>query len=403
MGNDPQQRARFWQWPYWNKESLYFVSTTGLGANSALKTRVYYDQFRNLLKAFDDKTYTTQNRPSSFQSFYHDDTYGAAVEYHRNWPEKHALKAALQYKNDQHQEYNLGEPERTFRDYTASLGIEDTYQITDKLTLLPGISLNLRHSLEAQNYNATTKEITDLPENENYAFNAQVGVLYQLTAQQRLSFSVARKSRFATIKDRYSYRMGAAIPNPDLKAETALHYEASYQATFQEKWQVVANLFYSRIQDVIQQVNNVQPNIFQLQNTGKAAFSGAEFSAQYPILTDWKAGGQYSYLHRVNRSNKDLKFIDAPEHKVLVFSSYTYQDRGGLTASAEYNSSRYSTSYGIKSAGFTLLNLRAQVKVYRGVSVEGGVNNLFDKNYTLVEGFPEAGRNYFVNLVFSNL
>ncbi|MBD0260867.1 MAG: TonB-dependent receptor plug domain-containing protein, partial [Cytophagales bacterium] len=28
VGDDPLQRPRFWQWPYWNKESLYFISRT---------------------------------------------------------------------------------------------------------------------------------------------------------------------------------------------------------------------------------------------------------------------------------------------------------------------------------------------------------------------------------------
>jgi iron complex outermembrane receptor protein len=47
------------------------------------------------------------------------------------------------------------------------------------------------------------------------------------------------------------------------------------------------------------------------------------------------------------------------------------------------------------------VNSKASVKLYRFVSAEGGVNNLFDANYCLVEGFPEAGRVFFINLVFN--
>ncbi|MBD2704976.1 TonB-dependent receptor [Spirosoma sp. BT702] len=39
----------------------------------------------------------------------------------------------------------------------------------------------------------------------------------------------------------------------------------------------------------------------------------------------------------------------------------------------------------------------------RYVSLEGGVNNIFDRKYALAEGFPEPGRNFFINLVISNL
>ena len=72
-----------------------------------------------------------------------------------------------------------------------------------------------------------------------------------------MGFTVARQSRFATIKDRYLYRMGAANPNPDLKAESALHPEAAYSDKYSRHLTDQANIFYSCLTDVIQQVNNV--------------------------------------------------------------------------------------------------------------------------------------------------
>jgi len=403
VGNDPLQKARFWQWPYWNKESLYFISNTEINSKSAVKTRLFYDKFSNLLSAFDDNTYTTQKKASAFQSFYNDDTYGGSLEYSNKLNLKHDLKASAQFKTDRHKEYNLGEPVRTFRDYTASIGVEDTWYIAEKLTLLPGINVNMRHSLQAQNYNSTTKVVTGLPENENYALNAQLAAIYHLNASNKLNFSAARKSRFATIKDRYSYRMGAAIPNPHLKSEAATHYETGYTGSFGEKLQIEANLFYSRVSDAIQQVNNVQPNVYQLQNTGKAKFYGAELLLNYAIKKSWKAGIQYNNIHRSNLSNPTLRFTDVPEHKVLATTMYQLKEKMSVMASAEYNSSRYSTNYGTKSGEFAIANISGRLKLYRSVSLEGGINNIFDKNYTLSEGFPEAGRNYFINLVFNNL
>lgn len=403
VGNDPKITPRFWQWPYWDKESFYFLSNTSITKTSSIKTRLYYDKFGNMLSAFDDHTYTTQKKGSSFKSIYKDDTYGGSAEYNNQLNDAHFLSASVQFKNDRHKEYNVGEPIRTTRDYTASAGIEDSYRISKKFILLPGISINLRNSLQAQNYNATTKEITEHPKNDNYAFNAQLGAIYELNDLQKLNASIARKTRFATIKDRYSYRMGTAIPNPDLKSEAAMHYEAGYTGKFINKLHITANLFYSRISDAIMQVSNVQPNVSQLQNTGKADFYGSEFSADYTIIKRWNAAVQYSYLHRTNLSNKNLKFTDAPDHKILVSSAYQFKKIASILASMEYNSSRYSTSYGTKAGEFAVTNFSARIKAYRWISLEGGINNIFDKNYAISEGFPEAGRNYFLNLVFNNL
>jgi iron complex outermembrane recepter protein len=401
VGSDPLQRPRFWRWPYWDKESIYFISTTGITKTSSITTRLFYDKFKNLLSAFDDNKYLKQTRPSSFNSYYNDNSYGGSAEYNNELSRQHQLKAAVHFKQDRHRENNAGEPVRTFKDYTASVGVEDIYRVSGKFTLLPGISVNHRNSKLAQDYNAQTKQITAFPDNDNYAINAQLGAVYALTDDEKINASIARKTRFATVKDRYSYRMGAAIPNPDLKAETALHLEAGYNATH-GKLTTTTNLFYSHITDVIQQVNNVQPNVFQLQNAGKAEFYGAELSLNYAILKGWTGTAQYSYLHRENISNKELKFIDAPEHKILIASGYEYKNLASLVANFEYNSGRYSTSYGINAGDFAIINISVNAKLYRWISLQGGLNNLFDRNYAISEGFPEAGRNFFINLIFSN-
>lgn len=402
-GSDARQNPRFWQWPYWDKESVYFISKTQLSTKAYLKTRFYYDRFKNLLSAFDDNTYTKQTRGSSFNSFYNDDTKGGSLEFGLQQAGAHTLKASVHFKHDRHRENNQGEPVRTFIDQTYSVGVEDVVRLADGLTLVPGISFNARNSVQAENYISSTKTITPFPGNNSQALNAQAALFYNPTGQRQLSFSVARQTRFATIKDRYSYRMGAAIPNPDLKAEGALHFEAAYADRLASFLKAQANIFYSSITDAIQQVNNVQPNVYQFQNTGKAEFYGGELSLNASVSSSFQAGAQYSYISRKNISNPDLKFIDVPPHKVLLFTQTTLLKRISWLASVETNAKRYSTSYGTEAGSFVVANTKLSAKIWRFIQVEGGINNIFDRNYALAEGFPEPGRNYFINLVISNL
>lgn len=403
VGSDSRQTTRFWQWPYWDKESWYFISKTALTTNSYVKVRLFYDKFKNLLSAFDNNTYTTQTRGSSFNSYYNDDTKGGSLEYGNRIGSSHTLKSSFHYKQDRHRENNAGEPVRTFIDQTLSVGAEDVWALSRKFSVVPGVSYNSRQSIRAENYESATKTITSFPGNNSDALNAQIGLFYSPTMQRQLSLTVAKKTRFATVKDRYSYRMGAAIPNPDLKAESALHLEAAYSDQIGKLLSVQASAFYSRLADAIQQVNNVQPGVYQFQNTGRAEFYGGDVSLKMPITSNVQAGAQYSYIHRENLSNPDLKFVDVPNHKLFVYAKASLLRRVFLIASAEYNSDRYSTSYGTQVGGFMVANAKASVKLHRFVSLEGGVNNLFDRNYALAEGFPEPGRNYFANLVISNL
>lgn len=403
VGDDSKITTRFWKWPKWNKQSLYFISNTAVGEKNKVKTRLYYDTFVNSLFSYDDTTYTAQTKGYAFQSFYDDYTLGGNAEFESRAWNNNVFKFNVQYKRDIHREHDKGEPVQSYIDNTVSIGIENTYQIVPSLAVVPGISFNARNAGKAQEYNATTKELSEFADSKNNAVNAQIGLFWDITAGHSLRGTVARKTRFATIKDRYSYRMGQAIPNPDLHAEVALNYDLSYSGKVAEKLALQASIFQSNIDDIIQQVDNVQPGRFQLQNAGKARFYGAEASFDYQIIKGLKLGSTYSFIKRKNKTNPAILFANVPEHKVFAYADFSFLKVANLLASVENNSSRYSTSYGTKAGAYTLLNAKATVKLYKFISVEGGINNIFDKNYSLVEGFPEAGSNFFVNLVFNYL
>jgi iron complex outermembrane receptor protein len=402
VGDDSKITTRFWKWPKWNKQSIYFISNTAVGLKNKVKTRLYYDTFVNSLFSYDDTTYTKQTRPYAFQSFYNDYTVGGNAEFESRAINNNVLKFNVQYKKDVHRENDLGEPVQSYIDNTLSVGLENTYQITSSLAVVPGVSFNMRNSGQAQEYNATTKELIDFENSKNNAVNAQIGVFWDITPAHALRGSIARKTRFATIKDRYSYRMGQAIPNPDLNAEVAVNYDLSYGGKIAERLTLQASVFRSDISDIIQQVDNVQPGRFQLQNAGKALFHGAEAGFDYRIVKGLTLGSSYSYIKRKNETNPAILFTNVPKNKVFTYVDYSFLARASLMVSMENNSARYSTSYGTQAKAYTLVNARASIKIYRFTSAEAGLNNLLDRNYTLTEGFPEAGRNFFVNLVFNH-
>ena len=69
---------------------------------------------------------------------------------------------------------------------------------------------------------------------------------------------------------------------------------------------------------------------------------------------------------------------------------------------SEYNSKRYSTSDGkFTAGGYGLINLRANGALNRSLSVQAAVENLFDRNYEIVEGYPETGRSCVLSMAYS--
>ncbi len=396
-------KPRFWTWPEWNKESYYFLSNTNLNSKNYIKTRFYYDIFKNTLFSYDDNTYTTQKKPFAFQSYYNDYSYGGSIEYGTTIIPKNNLKLAIHYKEDIHRENNLNELVRHFEDNTISIGLEDIFRLTSKLLIIPGISYDARTNVKAEDYNSTTKTVFDFSKSgTSPAYNGQLGVFYYLKDSHKIGATASHKTRFATIKDRYSYKMGTAIPNPDLKPETADNYEINYNGTFIEKVTLQAALFYSHLTDAILNVSNVQPGKSQMQNFGKAEYEGAEFQVNYNVLKSLLFGANYTHIERHNLTDNTIHFTDVPENKVFGFAQYQPIKILKVIASAEYNSGRYSTSYGTKTNDFTLLNATVSCKIWKYFSLDVGINNIFDTNYSLAEGYPEEGRNFFVTLRFFN-
>ncbi len=400
-GSDPSQSVRYWRWPQWDKTSVYGLSRTALGGSGYLKGRIYYDRFDNQLFSYDDATYTTQTRRSSFQSIYYDDTWGGSAEVGTARFGDHLLKAAAHAKVDAHREHNQGEPVRTSRDRTLSLALEDVHQATDRLAIIAGVSYDDRRSLLAEDFQDGV--LSEFPGSANASWNPQIAATYDLRAVGAVRASVARKSRFPTIKDRYSYRLGSALPNPDLISEGAWHAELAYTGAYRGIATFRASAFLSRIDDLIQRVDDVARDeedlpLFQLQNVGDARHLGFDVGFEARAAR-WLLGGvSYSWLDRENLTDPDGFLIDTPKAKLLAFAEGYALPWAGVVGSMEWNSSRFTSSSGLAVPGFTLVNLKARLRPASGVAAEIGFLNLFDETYALVEGFPEPGRTFLVTL-----
>ncbi|HEX4985188.1 MAG TPA: TonB-dependent receptor [Burkholderiales bacterium] len=391
---------RYWQWPYWDKTSYYFLSNTGIGETSYVKTRVYYDQFQNSLYQYTDATYSTLRTGSSAPSFYDDYTYGASVEGGTKIVPSNELKIALHFKDDVHREHIINSSEQRFEDRIYSIGIEDNQKIGERLNIVAGLSYDSSETIQADGVDGTGRPFQTGTAD---GVNPELGAFYKTsdTGVARVTFS--QKTRFPTIKDRYSFRLNSALPNPNLKPERVTHYEVGYADAWRDKAKFDASVFYDDIRDLIQLVNNVFPPPLsaQNQNIGKARYQGFEVGGSVTPFTTLELGANYTYIERKNLSNPTILLTDVPRHKVFAYGQWRFAQSWRFIGSAEYDSQRTSSTDGQRIASeFGIANAKLAWNVVRNTDVELGVNNIFDRNYEYVEGYPEEGRNYFLNLLY---
>jgi iron complex outermembrane receptor protein len=401
-GSDPAETIRYWQWPYWDKQSYYFTSKTELPGKSYIKTRAYHDIFKNSLYSYDDDSYTTISKKYAFRGGYDDYTDGASLELGSSSLADNLIKLALHYKRDVHQEQDEGEPELTFRDQIFSVGLEDTITFSDQVFVIAGVSYDALETLQAEELSASGT-IVDFPEGSTSGVNPQLGLFYSPTKADNLHVSVARKTRLPSIKDRYSYRLGTAIPNPDLDPEKSINYEIGYENTHFETLNLKGTVFYNDVSDYIQLTQMADPDnpgktIDRNENIGKVGLSGYELEASAQLLRSLEIGGNYTYTYADNKSNAS-KLTDIPKHKVVAYFRYTLFDRLIGQVDAEYDSKRYSSSDGVRVAGdYIVANVKVGYDFGNGFLAETGVANVLDENYEIQEGYPQAGRTLFANV-----
>lgn len=403
-GTDPSEWVRWWQWPTWDKESIYVNTNTAVYDKSYVKTRVYWDRFDNSLFGYDDETYSTQTFKSSFRSHYDDYTYGGSMEAGTQLLPRNFFKVALHLKDDVHQEHNEGNPVQRFEDRILSVGLEDTIDLTSKFYSIVGVSYDRLQTVEAQDLDKATGRLPSFPLSVSDAFNPQGGLFYKVTETGTLHASIAAKSRLPSLKDKYSYRFGTTLPNPDLSPERSINYEIGYRDLLFKRLTIEANVFFSDVSDfilfkTIPDPDNPGKNIDQNQNVGNIRQYGVELGVSGQILSCLKGGFNYTHIQYDNQSSTD-RLLNIPHNKVFAYLEYFPPLKGlSLVGSVEYNGARYSSTDGVRVAEeYALVNTKAIYEVYKGLSIEGGIYNITDEDYAIDEGYPLEGRNYFVNL-----
>lgn len=409
-----QAYQRDWSWPTWNIESLAFYSNTALGETGYLKTKLYYNTFDNVLKAYDDYTHSTQIERRAFNSVYDDKAYGLSIEGGADITPNNTLRAALHYRRDKHDDTQLSRPDvntipdptKRSEEETWSLALENTWRASDALTVVAGLSYDRAKVIEA----SRTDTNFGWPTGSSDAVNWQLAALYA-TDVGDFHASLSDRTRFPTLFNRYSTRFGSARPNPDLKSERATTVELGYGGDLGPV-ALQGAIFHSRIKDMIQSVPvGVDVNnaiISQSQNVGKGRISGLEVSASYEITSALAVTGNYTYMHRtISDPVRDgLRSTDIPRHAAYIRLDWQLQEDLRISPSLELASSRWSDSAIQPSdptqvaysrvPGFGLLNLDMDWQVTEQANIVFGLRNILDKNYALVEGFPEAGRSMFL-------
>lgn len=411
---DPVATQRYWQWPYWDIMSLYWLSNTQLGEASYVKTKLYYNTFENGLFSYDNAQYSSQRLARSFRSYYDDAAYGGSVEVGTKLIPHNTLKAALHYRRDEHKEWQtvysprtFNEPKQTTIEDTWSIAAENTFHATDRLDIVGGLSYDWRNLRKAQDWTGTSLaagSYVNYPLADTDAWNWQGAAIYRYSDTGKAHAGVSSRTRYPTIFERFSSRFGGATSNPSLQPERSINYEVGFSDKLGKNTRIQAAAFVSKLDDVIQSMPMIYQGsaVTQSRNVGSGTYKGFEISLNSQVLPNLELGGNYTLLKRDidAPATPNLKPTGVPDHKLFVYANYAALDSLTLTPSVEVASNRFTsntagTQY-YETGAYILANLQTAYQINERLEATAGVRNIFDVEYNLTDGFPEEGRTFYL-------
>ncbi len=284
----------------------------------------------------------------------------------------------------------------------------------------------------------------------NTAVSGNIGLVYSPKKDTRISLSLSTGFRTPNIDDlakvfeSSSAARQVVVPNANLKAEYTYNADLSYSQKFADKLGIELTAFYTLLRNALVKApyqlngqdsiiyNGVKSQVLANQNSNKGLLYGFSASLSFDItgrlsltsdisytygqfntdaatqssIYEKQPNGTYLLVKR-NVSTKPLDHIPPVIGKTslvfqhTIFRTELFAAYNGWKRLDKYNADgednqQYATADGIPS--WVTINWRGSCNLYKAMTLQAGVENIFDRNYrSFASGFSAPGRNIYLS------
>ena len=420
----------FRRYPEIETTRYYVNANANMNEKARLKAVLYRDEYKDSSSSYTDKSFSTPsyaNERSLVSQDYDDSTSGGQLTFDYTFNEANRLAVSAGYRQESHKSIQhfppMGtsnypgstslkgrEPNRRITEDYWDFGAEYTLKPFDPLTLVFGVSHSRLTPKTSElrverNINGVMTPY-DAGGSKNL-FNYQVGTFYDLTENHEIFLTFAKKSRFATMQQRYSSTNDGKSTNPDLKPEHAFHYEVGYRGLINDWLKLNSSLYYSDVTDMIASVNKDICGDFDrcYRNIDKTDFFGLELGGEALVNQHLSAGLTFNYLKwntdtsdRAQSNLRNLPKITSTAYAVVSpLEGLSIIPQVNMSSGFYWNTNPDASSYK-ETGGFATADLKVVYDFNEHLTFELGAKNLFDKEYAYNAYYPEPGRNFFLGL-----
>ncbi|KAA6224872.1 TonB-dependent receptor [Campylobacter sp. LR291e] len=422
--------GNWWDWPNYDKTTVYFLGNTHFTDNISLDSRVYYDSFYNKLRmngrySLDTSGNLTLGGNAIGNSIYDDYTIGGIFVLNFDISDDKVFKIGTNLRSDNHEEESQdlngvqNAPLEKISDFTSSLFAEYGQQINDTFRFVVSGSYERNDvtDLENVNYSSSSSAVNNgivTDKTHIWGYNLQAILYAYVNDITTLHVNVGKKSNLPTQKQRYSQRWGRAVPNANLDPESVINSEVGAQFEFGSSL-ISVNAFYDYLTDmwVDKSVDNSLcaegSSCYMTDNVKEGYSYGGELEYRQAMFDNRIFfTGSYSYVQK----KTSQEYLDAggsgSRHKILGVPNSIINANLTLKPIKEvdviFNVSYQSEFWESDTAeipSVTLADVRANYRFIDNFQIYVGINNMLDTNYYYSENNYMPGRSFVAGFEYN--
>lgn len=257
--------------------------------------------------------------------------------------------------------------------FTGAVFLQDEISFFEKFIATPGLRCDMQSKWGAE-------------------LSPKISGLYKIIQGTGLKASIGRGFRVPTVNELY-WRDDYTIGNPDLKPEESLSYDAGIQQQIGEKSMFQVSVFQSHMKNLIAWFDDGK-GIYKAENVNDAFLQGLETELNAQLTREITGALNYTLLGAQDTSGQYDGETLTYRPKNKVGGRLGYQSKWGLKLSvnADYTDSVYTDRANTKElGGFMTMGAYAAQTLCKGVEIYVRGDNILDKQYQLVNGYPMPG------------
>lgn len=379
-------RPRFWRFTLWN------TGTVQLGHRYEkdgvrIETMAWWRGAVNVVDAYDDTTFDTQTTPRAFSSLYDDMSLGVRTRGNGKLLDSLSWRFWVGVQGERHTSKATNDTPDDVSRLIVTAAPELEWKPLPRLAVLGGVQLDTEVPLSLSGAQP------------GFGAGPMLSGVFTPHDSVTVTFTAARRTRFPTLRERFSEAMGFSLPNPALRPEAAWHFGVAASWRPVEPLQLEASLWDAEVEGLIEAVR-VEGGLTQLQNISQARMAGGELSAGWrSALGRLRAGYVLQSTQRLSAPAGVLEY--RPMHQAVVDGAVTpwpwLEVWAGVRVMSERAFTHPDTRVSSTLPAAAVLDARVELGP---ASIRGWVRvtNLLDADYSTEYGFPMPGRQVMAGL-----